>query len=81
MYVKVVYLTKWMNILLKFVQQWCKGETALGAMASPTRKLLPFSKEYQNKVVIFVFLRLKVCPALEKCYYLIILLKTFIRAA
>ena len=61
-----------MNILLKLVQQWRNLGGTLGGIAPPAKKKLRF---------IFALLHFKFCPAIKKCYYVTILLKTFLRAA
>ena len=59
------------------VKQWCNWVGALGAIAPPSRKSLrlPFLKEHKNKIILFVLSHLNFCPAVEKYYYLPILLK------
>ena len=39
-----------------------------------SRKNLPFIKEYENKIVLFVRPHFNICPDIEKYYYLPILL-------
>ena len=45
-----------------------------------SRKNLPFIKECENKIVLFVRPHFNICPDIEKYYYLSILLKCSIGA-
>ena len=58
------------------LMQWRNLGGAFGVITPPSRKNLALLKEYQNDVVIFVFVYFKFCPATEKCYYVFISLKT-----
>ena len=52
------------------VEQLRRG---VGCNRNTSQKILLFLlKEYQNKIVIFVFLHFKFCPAIEKCDYVTI---------
>ena len=53
----------------------------LRAITPPSKKTLPFLKEHRNEIIPFALLHLKFCSAIEKCYYLAILLKMSIGAA
>ena len=53
----------------------------MDAITPPFRKILLSLKGYQNKVVIFVFLHFKFCPAIKKYYNVAIFIKTSTGAA
>ena len=61
--------------------QWPDWGGALRVITPPSKKTLPFLKEHKNEIIPFALLHLKFCSAIEKCYYLAILLKMSIGAA